>query len=295
MIRPADVEIGNPDKALFDDPAITKRELAAYYRTVAGAMVPHLRDRPLALQRFPDGIGAEGFMQKQRPDHAPDWVKGVEVERERGGSLTMIVCDDAATLAWLADQAVITVHRWLSRTDDLNRPDRLVFDLDPPGQDFETVRQAAYDVRELLDDLDLPSYPMTTGSRGLHIVVPIRVEEPFDDVRAVARRIADIAAGRHPGRLTTQVRKDQRRGRLFVDILRNAYAQHAVAPYAVRPLPGAPVATPMRWSELDDTRSARRWTIRDLESRLSGGDPWRDMARRAHSLAKVRDRLSRLG
>lgn len=293
MIRPADVKIGNPDKALFGDPEITKRELAAYYRTVAGAMLPHLRDRPLALQRFPDGIGADGFMQKQRPDHAPDWVKGVEVERERGGSLTMIVCDDAATLAWLADQAVITVHRWLSRTGDLNRPDRLVFDLDPPGTDFGVVRRAAYDLRELLEDLDLPAYPMTTGSRGLHVVVPIRVEETFDDVREVARRIADTAAARHPDRLTTRVRKDQRGGRLFVDILRNAYAQHAVAPYAVRPLPGAPVATPLRWSELDATRSARRWTIRDLESRLSDGDPWHDMPRRAHSLSRVRDRLDR--
>lgn len=293
MSRADDLEIGNPDKALFDDPAITKRDLAAYYRTVAAAMLPQIRGRPLALQRFPDGIGADGFMQKQRPDHAPDFVKGVEVERESGGSLTMIVCDDSGTLTWLADQAVITVHRWLSRTDDLNRPDRLVFDLDPPGEDFGAVRQAAYDLRELLGDLDLPGYPMTTGSRGLHVVVPIRVEERFDEVREVARGIADTLAERHPDRLTTRVRKDQRGGRLFVDVLRNAYAQHAVAPYAVRPLPGAPVATPMRWSELDDTRSARRWTIRDLESRLAEGDPWHDMPRRAHSLTKVRQRLDR--
>lgn len=293
MSRADDLGIGNPDKALFDDPAITKRDLAAYHQSVAGAMLPHIRGRPLALQRFPDGIGADGFMQKQRPDHAPGFVKGVEVERERGGSLTMIVCDDEATLTWLADQAVITVHRWLSRTGDLNRPDRLVFDLDPPGEDFGVARRAAYDLRELLDDLDLPGYPMTTGSRGLHVVVPIRVEEPFDEVRGVARRIADTLAERHPDRLTTQVRKDQRGGRLFVDVLRNAYAQHAVAPYSVRPLRGAPVATPMRWSELDDTRSARRWTIRDMESRLAEGDPWHDMPRRAHSLAKVRQRLDR--
>lgn len=292
MTRAADLQIGKPDKPLFGDPEITKRELAAYYRSVADAMLPHVRGRPLALERFPDGIGSEGFMQKQRPEYAPDWVKGVEVERERGGSLTMIVCDDAATLAWLAGQAVITIHRWLCRTGDLNRPDRLVFDLDPPGNDFAAVRRAAYDLRELLEDLDLPAYLMTTGSRGLHVVVPIRVEDPFDDVRDVARQIADTLAARHPERLTTKVRKDQRGGRLFVDILRNAYAQHAVAPYAVRPYPGAPVATPLRWAELDGTRSARRWTIRDLESRLSDGDPWHDMQRRAHSLRRVRDRLS---
>lgn len=292
MSRADDLEIGNPDKVLFDDPAVTKRDLAAYYRSVAGVMLPHIRGRPLALQRFPDGIGGDGFMQKQRPEHAPDFVTGVEVERvSGGGSLTMIVCDDESTLTWLADQAVITVHRWLSRTADLGRPDRLIFDLDPPGEDFGTARRAAHDLRELLDDLDLPGYPMTTGSRGLHVVVPIRVEEPFDEVRDVARRIADTLAERHPDRLTTRVRKDQRGGRLFVDVLRNAYAQHAVAPYAVRPLPGVPVATPMRWSELDDTRSARRWTVRDMEARLAEGDPWHDMPRRAHSLTKVRGRL----
>ena len=252
-------------------------------------MLPHVRGRPLALRRFPDGIGAGGFMQKQRPDHAPDWVKGSEVERESGGSLTMIVCDDTTTLTRLADQAVITVHRRLSRRDRLNRPDRLVFDLDPTGEDFGAVRHAAHDLHALLDERRLPGCLMITGSRGVHVVVPIRPDEAFDDVREVARWIADTLADRHPDRLTTKVRKDQRGGRLFVAILRNAYAQHAVAPYAVRPLPGAPVATPLRWDELADTRSARRWTIRDMRSRLRGDDPWSGMSRYAHSLRRVRE------
>lgn len=286
--------ISNPDKVLFDDPRLTKQELVEHYRRVAPVLVPHIRRRPLSVQRFPDGIGAGGFMQKQRPDHAPDWIAGVEVPRVRGGSITMVTCDDAVTLAWLADQATITVHPWLSRADALDRPDRIIFDLDPPGDDFDQVREAAVALHELLDELRLPGYLMTTGSRGLHVVVPIRPEQSFDDTRDFARDVADTLAARHPDRLTTQVRKDRRGERLFLDILRNAYAQHAVAPYAVRPLPGAPVATPLRWSELDATRSARRWTVRDLPARLTAGDPWADLQRHAHAVRTARTRLARL-
>lgn len=285
------LDIGNPTKPLFDDPTVTKRDLVEHYVRVAGVMLPHIRERPLALQRFPDGIAAGGFMQKQRPEYAPDWVTGVEVARETGGAITMVVCSDAATLAWLADQAAVTVHRWLSRTGDLRRPDRLIFDLDPSGEDFTAVRRAATDLHTLLDELGLPAYLMTTGSRGLHVVVPIRADEGFDDVRAFAGDVAGALAARHPDRLTTEVRKNQRKGRLFVDTLRNAYAQHAVAPYAVRPLPGAPVATPMTWDELKETRDARRWTIADMQNRLRGADPWGDMARHAHTLGPARDRL----
>lgn len=285
------LDIGKPDKPLFDDPVVTKHDLVEHYVRVAPLMLPHVRGRPLALERFPDGIAAGGFMQKQRPEYAPDWVPGADVARESGGDITMITGSDAATLAWLADQATVTVHRWLSRTDDLRRPDRLIFDLDPPGEDFTAARRAATDLHALLDELDLPAYPMTTGSRGVHVVVPIRAEETFDDVRAFAGDVADALAARHPDRLTTEVRKNQRHGRLFVDTLRNAYAQHAVAPYAVRPLPGAPVATPLTWDELEETRDAGRWTIADMPDRLRGADPWQGMARRAHTLTRARDRL----
>ncbi len=134
------LQVRNAGKELFDEGGVTKRELIEHYRRVAPAILPHIRERPLALHRFPDGIGPDsgkdGFFQKQRPEHAPDWVRGVRVERRQGGSLTMVVCDDTATLLWLADQAVITLHPWLSRVGDLRRPDRMIFDLDPPGDDF---------------------------------------------------------------------------------------------------------------------------------------------------------------
>jgi bifunctional non-homologous end joining protein LigD len=260
-------------------------------------MLPHLRDRPLALERFPDGAGKSGFFQKQRPESAPDSVPGFEVPGEsEGGSITMVVARDAGTLEWFADQAVLTVHAWLSRVEHLHHPVRLVFDLDPPGEDFEVVRSAALALRELLDELALPSYPMTTGSRGLHVTVPLAGKDDFEQVRGFARAVADTLAARHPDQLTTAVRKEKRGGRLFLDTLRNAYGQHSVAPYSPRPLAGAPVATPLHWDELDDPKlTARRFTLADVPDRLSGGgDPWRDINRHGRGLGQARTLLDRI-
>ncbi|HEX6446213.1 MAG TPA: non-homologous end-joining DNA ligase [Streptosporangiales bacterium] len=289
------VEIGNAGKVFFDDVGVTKRDLAEYYRAVAPVLLPHVRGHPLAMQRFPHGIGGEGFIQKKVPDPAPDWLGRVSVPRERGGEVTMPVLDDAAGLLVLVDQAVVTLHPLLSRADRLRCPDRMVFDLDPSKEDFGSVRTAALALRELLDELRLPGYVMTTGSRGLHITVPLDRSADFDEVRTLARGVADVLASRHPDSLTTEVRKDKRRGRIFVDILRNAYAQHAVAPYSVRPLPGAPVATPLRWEEVDGDLTAQRWTLRDVPQRVAdGGDPWHGMGRHAHGAGAGARRLARL-
>jgi len=291
------VSLSRPDKVLFGDPGISKVELAEYYRAVADAMLPQLRDRPLALQRFPDGIDGPGFFQKRRPDSAPDWVGGVVLPREsEGGSIDMICCPDTATLVYLADQAVLAVHPWLSRADRPHHPVRLVFDLDPPDDDFGTVRFAARALHDLLDEIDLPGYPMTTGSRGLHVTVPLDGRADFDTVRDFAGDVADVLAARHPDRLTTRVRKNQRRGRLFLDTLRNAYGQHSIAPYSPRPLPGAPVATPLDWAEVaDGSLTARRYTLRTVTDRLDRhGDPWRGINRHAHGLAAARRALRRL-
>jgi bifunctional non-homologous end joining protein LigD len=288
------VPLSNPDKVLFGDAGVTKRDLAAYYLAVAPAMLPHLRGRPLSVERFPDGIDGNGFLQKQVPPSVPNWVHHVAVDRVGGGTVTMYVCDNPATLVYLANQAALTLHPWLSRTRSPHRPDRLVFDLDPADGRFSTVRVAALSLREILDDLGLASYPMTTGSRGMHVTVPIDGRMDFDDVRACAGDIADELVARHPNQLTTEIRKAERKGRLFVDTLRNAYGQHAVAPYSVRPLPGAPVATPLDWAEVDDAKlTARSFTMPAIERRLeSSGDPWKGIARRGRSLRVARRELA---
>ncbi|MEU2745761.1 non-homologous end-joining DNA ligase [Streptomyces collinus] len=301
------VEVHRPDKVLFpgggDAKEYTKGDLVDYHRAVAPFMLPHLRGRPLMLERHPDGIDGPTFMQKNTPDHYPEWIPRVEVTKE-GGTVRHAVCDDTATLLYLADQASITLHRWLSRADSVDHPDRLVFDLDPPPvpegpggtprDDFEAVREAARLLGELLDELGLPSALMTTGSRGLHVVVPLNGRHDFDEVRAFARDVAGTLAGAHPDRLTTAARKKERGERLYLDIQRNAYAQTAVAPYTVRPRPGAPVTTPITWDQLDDPElHARRWTIADAVEQART-NPWSGLLNRGRSLGPARRRLNAL-
>jgi bifunctional non-homologous end joining protein LigD len=294
------VTVHRPDKVLFPggDGAkeYTKGDLVDYYRSVAPFMLPHLRGRPLMLERHPDGIDGPRFMQKNTPENYPEWISRVEVAKE-GGTVCHTVCDDIATLLHLADQAAVTLHRWMSRAGRIERPDRMVFDLDPAGDsrdDFETVRDAARLLGELLDDLHLPSALMTTGSRGLHVVVPVDGRHDFDEVRAFARDVADALAAGHPDRFTTAARKKERGGRLYLDIQRNGYAQTAVAPYTVRARPGAPVATPLAWSQLDaPDLDARRWTIADAVEQART-DPWADVMRKGRALGPARRRLEAL-
>ncbi|OIJ68364.1 non-homologous end-joining DNA ligase [Streptomyces mangrovisoli] len=290
------VALTHPDKELFPDDAITKAELVDYYRDVARFLLPFLRDRPLVMERYPDGYGGRSFYHKDIPDHFPDWIHHCRVPKQ-GGTVDMVVCDDTATLAYLANQACLTPHPWLSRTDRLDQPDRLVFDLDPStADDFETVRWAARELGELLTELGLRPAVMTTGSRGLHLVALLSGRTDFDTARGFARRVADLFAARHPDRLTTAPRKADRGGRLYLDIQRNAYAQTSIAPYAVRARPHAPVATPLAWTELDDPAlGPRTWTLRTLPKRLAeGGDPWKGLSRCRRSLTRAARRLDTL-
>ncbi|WP_086783960.1 non-homologous end-joining DNA ligase [Streptomyces caniscabiei] len=292
------VEIHRPDKVLFPADGdggkeYTKGDLVAYHRAVAPFMLPHLRGRPLMLERHPDGLDGPMFMQKNTPEHYPEWIERVEVRKE-GGTVLHLVCDDAATLVHLADQACLTLHRWLSRTGDVDRPDRLVLDLDPAVDDFAQVREAARDVRDLLDRLKLPSVPMTTGSRGVHVVVPLNGHDDFDSVRGFAREIAEELVRARPERLTVEPRKKDRGDRLYLDIQRNAYAQTAVVPYTVRARPGAPVATPLTWEQLDDPAvDARRWTLADAVDQART-DPWAGAPARGRALGPARRRLAAL-
>jgi bifunctional non-homologous end joining protein LigD len=277
MIIDADgraVEVGNPDKVLFPDAGITKRDLACYYRRIAAVMLPHIRGRPVTMQRYPDGIGADGFYQKDAPGYFPDWIRTETLAKENG-EVSHVVCDDAATLVYLADQGCITPHVWSSTTADPDRPDRMVFDLDPPqGSGARPVRAAARIVRDFLGDLGLSARIMTTGSSGFHVVVPLDGSRPFDEVREFAARCARVLAEGHPAELTVAQRIETRSGRVFLDYLRNAYGQTTVAPYAVRALPGAPVAAPIGWEELGRTEP-RSYTVANLFRRLGQkDDPW---------------------
>ncbi|MGD8608794.1 MAG: non-homologous end-joining DNA ligase [Myxococcales bacterium] len=295
---PYSVETSRETKILFPKSSITKGDLIDYYERISDQLLPHLSDRPLVLQRFPDGIAEQGFYQKQIGDYFPDWIAKVTVEVASSGSdQDLVVCNNTATLVYLANQACITLHPWLSRTDRLDHPDQLVVDLDPPSDDFEDARAAALELRELLEKLELPSFPKLTGSRGIHVHIPLDRSDDFDEVRGIARSMMSVLADRHPDTLTTEQRKDQRGKRLFLDVGRNAYAQTAVAPYVVRAREGAPVAAPVTWSELEKKgMDSRSFSIENLFRRLGQiEDPWKGWRRHACSLQKAKKRLADLG
>ena len=284
------VRISNPDKVLFPDDGITKADLANYYAAVAPAMVEHTRDRPLNLWRWNTGINHDVVIQQAIPKGAPDWVKRVTVSRRRGGEVTHAVGGEAATLVWLANQNCITPHVWTARADKPDQPDRIVFDFDPPDESdhshLEAIRAGALAIGDLLREKGLQPFAMTSGSRGIHVVAPLRRRAHADEARAVAGEIAEVVAARRPDELTTAWRKEKRGGRVLVDVARNMYAQTTVAPYAVRALPGAPVATPLAWDEVDDPElHPRRWTLASVPRRLAErGDPWERIGASARSL-----------
>ena len=282
-----EVKLSHPEKVLFPEDGITKADLAAYYASVAGAMLPHVRDRPLNLWRWNQGIGGRLVVQQDIPKGAPDWVQRVETPRRKGGSIEHVLCQDADTLRWLSNQNCITPHVWSARRDRLDRPDHIVFDFDPEaGSDFSLVREGALLAGEALRELGLEPFAMVTGSKGIHVIAPIKRTREAPWVRERAGEIGVEIAARSPGTLTTEWRKEKRDGKILVDTARNTYGQTVVAPYAVRAIAGAPVATPLVWEELSDEKlSARSWTLRTVAARLEEtGDPWADMSGHAGTL-----------
>jgi bifunctional non-homologous end joining protein LigD len=297
------VELKRPDKTLFPaaphtrgaaagGAAITKRDVAEYYLAVAPAMVPHVRDRPLNLDRYPDGIGKRGLFTQAAPGHFPAWIPRATVAK-KGGTVPHAVVNEPATLVYLAGQAAIALHAWTSRADMLDRPDRLIIDFDPQVEDVSAIRRAALQAGELYRACGLEPFAMVTGSRGIHVVAPLKRTSVYEQVNAVARAMARRLAGEHPDELTTEFRIANRGDRIYVDAGRARYGHTGVAPYSLRARPGAPVAMPIRWEELED--EALRpdgFTLRDVPARLEReGDAWKDIARSARGLGEARRAL----
>jgi bifunctional non-homologous end joining protein LigD len=290
------VSIPHAGKVLFPDDGITKEDLARYYADAAGRMLPWLRDRPVTMMRYPDGLGGQRIVQKNVPAYFPDWIRRVDVPKE-GGTLAQAVCGKPADLVYLASQACIEVHAFTSRADKLDAPDQMVFDFDPPDSEhFAEVRRAALWARELFDELGLTSYVRTTGGRGLHVHVALDRRSGFDQVLDFTHRAAAVLASRHPDTITSEQRKDKRGERVYADVMRNAYAQLVVAPYAVRARPGAPVSTPLSWSEVTESLEPGQFTISTVRDRLhSADDPWDGFGRAAYDLVPAAKRLAELG
>lgn len=274
------VEVTHPERVVFPDIGLTKGELVGYYVRVADHLLPHLRDRPLTMQIFPKGVAAGGTYVKERRAHFPDWVPGVAVptsaatQRKRGDGFEMPVVNTVDALAYVANQGMVTPHVWLSRVDRPLHPDRVVFDLDPSTDDIGIVRDTALELRDVLGGLGLVPYVKSTGSRGLHVTIPLDRSASIETVRSFAEEVAAHLAATRPDQLTTEFSKAARGTRLYLDVLRNGRAQTEVAAYGVRGRAGAPVAVPLEWDEVRRFEPGR-WTVRNVFRRLSQrADPW---------------------
>lgn len=290
------VEISKVDKIFFPEEGYTKGDMINYFKDISDIMIPYLQDRPLVMLRYPDGINGESFYHKDAPDYFPGWIKTKAIKKEEGGTINHVICNNAATLVYVANQGCITPHIWLSKIDKLDYPDTLIFDLDPPGDGFgEVIFAAKKFYKFLVDELNIQPFIKTTGSKGVHIEIPLQRKEKFDDVRQFGQNLSKVLASRYPDRLTTEVRKNKRNGRVFLDVARNGYAQTAVAPYAVRAKPGAPVAAPITWDELNSSMSPQKYNIKNIFRRLSRKkDPWSDFRKHATTISGAAKRVSKL-
>jgi bifunctional non-homologous end joining protein LigD len=288
--------ITHPDKILFPEDGITKGELAAYYESIAPVMLPHIRKRPLTMERYPAGIGKKGFWQKDVSKGFPEWLQRIEVPK-KDGTVHHPLVTDARTLLWVANQNTITPHVWVSRVPKLHYPDVCVFDLDPAHDDEpEVLRAATLGIRDLLTELGLRSWVKTTGSKGFHILVSLDGSSPTEDVARFAHQVGTVLVKRNPEQLTQEFSKADRGGRILVDTGRNGYSATFAAVYAVRARPGAPVSAPVTWDEVSSGHiGPRSFTLRTMAARIATvGDLWSDLRRRRQPLTTAIKRLARL-
>jgi bifunctional non-homologous end joining protein LigD len=285
--------ITHPEKVLFPEDGITKGELAAYYESIAPLILPHLRGRPVTMERYPAGIGAKGFWQKDVSRGFPEWLERVEVPKKDGVVHHPLITDVRALL-WMTNQNTITPHVWVSRVPNLYYPDVCVFDLDPSRDDQpDALRAAALALRDLLEDLGLPSWVKTTGSKGFHIVVSLDGQSKTGEVARFANVVGTLLVTRDPERLTQEFSKADRGGRILVDTGRNGYSATFAAAYAVRAKRGAPVSAPCTWEEVESGAvQPRSFTVRNIAERVAAvGDVWSGMSRRKRSLRRAIDKL----
>ncbi|NGX56642.1 MAG: hypothetical protein K1060chlam5_00885 [Candidatus Anoxychlamydiales bacterium] len=278
------IDITNKDKILFPKSKITKEDFCKYYEYIYKKMLSLIKDRPISQNRFPNGIDKKMFFQKKVLDYYPKWFKTIKVSRIDKKPISMAICNDKDSLLYLANQA-IELHVFLSKKNNLNKPDRLIFDLDPSNKSFSYIIEAANDLKKLLDELKLPSFFMTTGSKGLHVIVPIKAEFDFEVIRAFAKKIAKILVNRYPKKYTIETLKSKRKNKIFIDYLRNSFAQTTIAPYSIRAIENAPIATPIEFSELKKLKSSRAFNIKNIYKRKK--DPFKNIDKKSKSLKSL--------
>ena len=284
-------DISHPDKTLYPKADFSKQDVAGFEERIAAYKLPHMKKRALTFRIFPQGIEEDGFFRKRAQSSYPDFIQTAAVPRHGGeeDSIEMVTVQSEKDLVFFAGQNVIEYHLSLSKTDSYENPEEIIFDFDPSDDDFEKVRKAALALGDMLKDADIPAFVKTTGSRGVHVHIPLKTEADFKEVKKCAKAIAEKLQDNCPDITTMEQRKEERGNKVFIDWLRNDHGMTAIAPYSLRAIKGAPVATPLEWDELKDSGlTPQKYTMKNIFSRLGQRDcPWQNMRRRAVSLASV--------
>ena len=285
-INNRDIQIKRKAKIFFPKKEISKKNIIDYYKKIAPIIHPHLKDRPINLLCIPEGVNQQSFYQKKIPKHYPSWLKATNIPLKQGGSQKQLLINDTETLIYLVSQGCITPHTWLSRHHRINYPDRLIFDIDPSKElDFKKVKKAAALIKTFLPI----AFLMTTGGKGLHIIVPLDAKNDFDETREQAKKFAKNISNEYPKQFTANSRKEKRKGKIFIDYLRNSFGQTTAPPYSLRSKPGAPVATPIEWKELTNIESPKQYTLKNIFKRLSKkGDIWKEIDKNKISVKRIK-------
>lgn len=292
--KPAEVELTHPDKVLWPDEGYTKQDLFDYYNAMAPLILPYLRDRPQSLHRFPNGIGGKAFFQKNVSEH-PNWIESVTIPSSSGDPVEYLLCQDKATLLYLANLACIEINPWNARVSDLDRPDWLVIDLDPVGVGFDTVVTVAREVHRVFEQVGAECFCKTSGATGLHIFAPLAARYETELVVEFARLIAYLVYDRIPNLTSVERSPSKRQQCVYLDFLQNSQGQTLAAPYSVRPRPGATVSTPLKWTEVRSSLDPTRFTIRTIQKRLAKvGDLWKGVLGKGNDLEVCLQRLQKL-
>jgi bifunctional non-homologous end joining protein LigD len=271
------IELSNLTKVLFPDDHIVKAQLIEYYFKIAPTILAHVRGRPLSFLRYPDGIGGESFFQKNRPDWAPDWIEHVTLGEEKKD---YVIASEEASLVWLANLACIELHQMHSRAPHFDKPDYIVYDLDPPENfKFPEVAELTLEFKEHLESFGYHPFVKTTGRKGLHVLTPIEPKWGFEKAFEAAKAVAQPFVDSHASSMTLHIKKEYRKGKVLLDIYRNRQSQTIVSAYSVRGLPGAPVSTPLHWEELGSVESPKAFDLHSIQQRvIQNGDPWEAIA-----------------
>lgn len=288
-MKKSGINISHPEKLLFPDDHINKQSVAIYYKNIAPLMLPYVKNRPLTLKRYTSGIGEDGFFVKHAQGYYPDFIEKITVPRHgEDKSMVMICVNDVRDLVYLSGIDTIEFHTTLSKSENFNNPDQIIIDFDPSDNDFDKVRQASLALKQILDQQNLPSFIKTTGSRGIHVHIPIKTNIPFSKAKQFSRHLAEALQARCPNITTLEQRKDKRGNKVFIDYLRNDYGMSAIAPYSLRALNNAPVATPIDWNEIKNLNlTPQRYHLKNIFKRIVRKiDPWQSFFHSAVDICK---------